>query len=86
MKKSICIWILLICNVTWAEAQMVSVVQRITVEKKVPAFYPVFNSDGSELLYTSENYKGLYLYKLNNKTSLMITDAEGAGFSGFQSE
>jgi hypothetical protein len=81
MKKSICIWILLICNVTWAEAQMVSVVQRITVEKKVPAFYPVFNSDGSELLYTSENYKGLYLYKLNNKTSLMITDAEGAGYS-----
>ena len=81
MKKSICIWILLICNVTWVEAQMVSVVQRITVEKKVPAFYPVFNSDGSELLYTSENYKGLYLYKLNNKTSLMITDAEGAGYS-----
>lgn len=81
MKKSICIWILLICNVTWTEAQMVSVVQRITVEKKVPAFYPVFNSDGSELLYTSENYKGLYLYKLNNKTSLMITDTEGAGYS-----
>lgn len=81
MKKSICIWILLICNIAWVEAQLVSVVQRVMVEKKISAFYPVFNSDGSELLYTSENYKGLYLYDLNRKTSLKVTNAEGAGYS-----
>lgn len=81
MKKSICIWALLICNIVWAQAQLVTVVQRISVAKETPAYYPVFNSDGSGLLYTSENYKGLYFYDLNRKSSSMITNVDGAGYS-----
>lgn len=84
MKKHICVWIALICSVAWAEAQLVTVVKRSAIENSTPAFYPVFSQDGAGLLYTSENYKGLYLYDLKSKTSQKLTDADGAGYNDYR--
>ena len=46
-----------------------------------PGFFHVFSNDGKELLYTSENYKGLFLYDLKSKTSDVITEVDGAGYN-----
>lgn len=81
MKKNIYLWILLMGNIAFAQAQLVSVAKRTTMESAKPAYYPVFNADGSELLYTADNYNGLYLYDLDRKSIRTITDAEGAGFA-----
>jgi len=45
------------------------------------AFYPVFNPDGTQLLYTTENYKGLNLYNIQTREKKLITTDEGAGYS-----
>ena len=76
MKKNYCLWILLSCNVFLAQAQLVKVERSYKINKETPGFYPVFSNDGKELLYTSENYKGLFLYDLKSKTSDVITEVE----------
>ena len=81
MKKIFYLWMLLAGNVAMAQAQLVKVVQHYKISKEGAAFYPTFNESGDNLLYTSENYKGLYLYDLSNKKSDKITDVDGAGFN-----
>ena len=81
MKKNYCLWILLSCNVFLAQAQLVKVERSYKINKETPGFYPVFSNDGKELLYTSENYKGLFLYDLKSKTSDVITEVDGAGYN-----
>ncbi|HZW39722.1 MAG TPA: hypothetical protein VFF33_10505 [Ignavibacteriaceae bacterium] len=42
---------------------------------------PVFSNDGNTIAYTGSNYKGIYLYDVNSKTSTQLTDEDAAGFS-----
>ncbi len=55
------------------------------VEKLIDAedgrfYYAKFSPNGKDILLTSENYKGLWLYETESKQLLNITDEEGAGY------
>ena len=43
-------------------------------------FAPVYSPDGSMLAFTSENYKGLWVYNFSDRTTAQITDEAAAGF------
>ena len=45
------------------------------------AFHPVLNSDGSKLLYSAEDYKGLKLYDIASTTTEVISESEASGFA-----
>lgn len=45
------------------------------------AYYPIFNPDGTQLLLTTENYKGLNLCNIQTGEIKSITTDEGAGYS-----
>lgn len=61
--------------------------QEVTVSKAVPlmkgtesAMYnPVLSEDGNNLLFSNENYKGLYIYNFQNNVVTKVSDAERAG-------
>lgn len=44
-------------------------------------YHPVMSVDGTRLLYTSSDYKGLNLYDLVTRSVTRVSDAEGAGFN-----
>ncbi len=79
MKK-----ILLILFITAASvlAQNVTVIEDIALTTaKVGAFYyPTVSPDGTSLLFSSENYKGLWSKNLSTGKIIKITNANGAGF------
>lgn len=80
MRKKLLMWALLICCSGLTYAQLVTVTDRVELPLSTAAFYPVLNQDGSELLFTSENYYGLNLYQLDKRASRVISTDEGAGF------
>ena len=80
MREKILMWALLICCCGLTYAQLVTVTDRVELPLSTAAFYPVLNQDGSELLFTSENYYGLNLYQLDKRASRVISTDEGAGF------
>ncbi len=61
--------------------------QEVTISKKVPllkgvetaAYFPVLNEDGTKMVYTGENQKGLKLYDFKDDVSVAITNADKAG-------
>ncbi len=68
--------------------------QEIIIKKQYPiesngvnqAFYPNLNTDGSQLLFTSENYVGLQLYEFKSGTTKTISQGVNAGFEPVFSE
>lgn len=44
-------------------------------------FHPRLDDQGTRLLLTAENYKGLSLYDLENKVLTSISEADGAGYT-----
>jgi Tol biopolymer transport system component len=68
--------------------------QKITVINNNPVssltegkfYYPQIHPDGTSIIFSSENRKGLWFKNLNGGKILMITDALGAGYEpGFSS-
>lgn len=45
-----------------------------------PAMNPIYSPDGSKIAYTQQNYKGIWIFDLNEKASYQLTDEEAAGF------
>lgn len=73
----------------------VTVAQKVTVVEDVPItsadegafFYPVVSPDGNEVLFTSDNRKGLWFKNLVSGDLLKISDAPSAGYQpGFEAE
>lgn len=64
-----------------AQAQIVEVQSTSQLLKGVDSdmYYPVISSDGSKLLYTTENFVGLKMYDFKEDVTLKISDAERAG-------
>lgn len=64
-------------------AQQVTITKQIQLLKGVEngAYFPVLSADGSKLLFTANDSKGLKLYDFNDDVVTVITDAERAGFS-----
>lgn len=44
------------------------------------AYYPVFSNSGSSVLYSNENYKGLYHLDLKRGDETVLSESEGAGY------
>lgn len=42
---------------------------------------PVFSPDGNYLAYTKAGYNGIFIYDINNKSFLQLTDEPSAGFA-----
>lgn len=72
--------LLVVCAVN---AQTIKVKNHKLVSSRIEqkAFHPVFNSDGTKLLFTSDNYVGLNLYDFNTDSVKTIATEEGTGFS-----
>lgn len=64
-----------------AQAQIAEVVSTTQLLKGVDSgmYYPVLNEDGSKLLYSTENYRGLKMYDFKNDVSQKLTDENRAG-------
>lgn len=64
-------------------AQQVTITKQKQLLKGVEsgAYFPVLSADGSKLLFTANDSKGLKLYDFNDDVVTEITDAERAGFS-----
>ncbi len=79
MKKIVAIMFLAAALVF---AQKVTVVEDVAVTslKEGNFFYPSISPDGKSLLFTSENYKGLWSRDISTAKTVKITDANGAGY------
>lgn len=77
------IFILLCSLVVSAQAQIFDVKRQtaITALSGTRVFYPSLNEDGTRMLLTSENYKGLSLYCFQTRELQPITSDEGAGLA-----
>lgn len=63
-----------------AQVKVISV-EKLNLNEKEGFFHPKLDNSGENLILTSENYKGLYLYDLKTNTLKMISDENGAGYS-----
>jgi len=85
MKK---VLLILFITVVPVLAQKVTVVEDIalTTPTEGSFYYPTLNPDGTGILYSSENHKGLWYKNLTSGKTVKITDALGAGYDpGFSS-
>ncbi len=86
MKKVLLILFIAVIPVL---SQNVTVVEDIalTSQNEGSFYYPALNPDGTGILYSSENHKGLWYKNLSSGNTVMITDALGAGYDpGFSSK
>ena len=79
MKKILLILFITVASVL---AQNVTVVDdiAITTSKEGFFYYPTISPDGTSLLFSSENYKGLWSKNLSTGKIIKITEANGAGY------
>ena len=69
------------CCALIASAQQVTVTSTTRLLKGVegPAFYPVLNKAGTQLLYATGSNYGLKIYDFNDNVAARISDENGAG-------
>ena len=79
MKKVLLILIMTVVSVL---AQNVTVVEDIAVTAPGEGkyYYPAVTPDGTGILFSSENRKGLWYKNLASGETILITDALGAGY------
>lgn len=76
---------LVACASLVASAQQVTVVEHTQLLKGVegPAYYPILNADGSQLLYSTIKTPGLKLYDFNDNVATRISDNCAVGQDAF---
>lgn len=79
MKKSF-IFILLLGMTTFAQSVSVRSIKQITTLEHGRFFYPLGNLDDSKILFSSENYKGLWLLDNATKEIEQLNDCYSAGY------
>jgi Tol biopolymer transport system component len=79
MKK---IFLILFIAVVPLLAQKVTVVEDIALTSLSEGnfYYPTLNPDGTGVLFSSENYKGLWYKNFSTSKTVKITEALGAGY------
>lgn len=68
---------------SFAFSQNIKVLETETLVKndsKTEFAFAKFSPQGDKVLYTSMNYKGLWIYDLNEKASQQLNDLQGAGY------
>lgn len=81
MKTKLILLFLLCTSAVCGQTVTVKSHSLATTKLEGRAFYPVFNSDGTQLLFTSENYKGLNLCNIQTGEVTPISTDDGAGYS-----
>lgn len=71
------ILILLIPVMIFSQQQSV----RLLGDENDPCLAPTFSPNGKYIAFSKSNYKGIYIYNLDNKTISQITDEVAAGFA-----
>lgn len=63
-------------------SQQVSVIDEIKLTNIEDGrfFYPIVSPDGENVLFTSEDYKGLWIKQINDNGFVKLNDADGAGY------
>ncbi|MDE6265944.1 MAG: hypothetical protein K2M07_01160 [Muribaculaceae bacterium] len=82
MKKSIIIGAMLAIGMaTSAQVARVKSTEPILRGVESEMYHPVISPDGSMLLFTSVNYKGLKLHDFNDGVTTRLSDEQRAGFA-----
>lgn len=63
-----------------AQIAQVTSTERLLAGVESEMYYPVLNEDGSRVLFTTCNYKGLRMHDFNDNVTLKISEEERAGF------
>ncbi|MFR9166111.1 MAG: TolB family protein [Dysgonomonas sp.] len=74
------LFILLLVSASFLNGQTVEVKSKLRIPLGETGFYPILNEQGTQILFTSENNKGLKLYNLETKGKVTLTDVAGAGY------
>lgn len=79
MKKTFLLMIIFTA-ISFAQSVTVTSVEAITALEQGEFFYPVSNYDNSKILFSSENYKALWMMDLMNGNLKKLNDYDGAGY------
>ncbi|MCP5061209.1 MAG: hypothetical protein GY936_01935 [Ignavibacteriae bacterium] len=88
MKRILIITLMVFVFSTKLYSQTISVLEtkQITNSNDGEFYFPHFNNDDSEVIFTKSNYKGLLKKNLDSKEIIQITDENGSGYKPFISE
>ncbi|MGV8827031.1 MAG: hypothetical protein ACWA6U_01820 [Breznakibacter sp.] len=78
MKKIILL--LMLGHCVMAQQFKVVSVDQVLLPDGRKAYYPVFSNSGSSVLYSNENYKGLYHLDLKRVDETVLSESECAGY------
>lgn len=78
MKKLVLIGIVLL-GLSSAMAQTITIEKTYRVEGQT-GFHPGFNNTGELLAFTSESYVGLHVYNFSDKSTIKVSEEQGAGY------
>ncbi len=78
MKKIVLL--LMLGHCVMAQQFKVVSVDPVLLPEGRKAYYPVFSNSGSSVLYSNENYKGLYYFDLKRGEEQVVSTSEGAGY------
>lgn len=81
MRYIIILTLLTCVNVIFAQEVKILNTFEISTEPVNKALFPKFSADDQEVIFSSENYKGLYRYDLVTKSFSVITEEAGAGYN-----
>lgn len=76
-------FILLITAATSSFSQSVQVIEKVEVASidNGHFYYPKFNNAGDKIIFTSETYKGLWMFDSDTKVIRNISQKDGVGFN-----
>lgn len=70
----------LFITVVFAQPPLVKSIVTVFGESSDEFYHPLFSPDGSRLLLTKPNYRGLYEYSLDSGQLIIVSDEMGAGY------
>ncbi|MBU1114978.1 MAG: hypothetical protein KKE09_07555 [Bacteroidetes bacterium] len=79
MKMSF-LFMLLLLSINFAQEFSVTSVEQLTTLKQGKFYYPIGNNDDSKIMFSSEEYKGLWILDNNNGKINQINDYLSAGY------
>lgn len=78
--KKLLLFLLLFSEIAVAQNIVVSTNNKIfSSESKY--FFPTISPDGEKIAYSSENFKGLYVFDLKSEKHIHVSDKQGAGYN-----
>lgn len=84
--KRLFVALMLISSMMWSQEVKILGKKELTGIQPGSYFFPVLNYDGSKVLLTKENFKGLFVYDVFTNNLNVISEELGAGFNPMFSE